>query len=68
MKIKNTEYRQQNKELIKIKLAEKITCECGCQIAKRQIGTHRKSKKHLNIMEELKMQPKVASLVLTDSV
>jgi len=40
-------YRKQNKE----KLAEKITCECGCQTKKYDISRHRKSKKHLNLME-----------------
>ena len=43
-------YRQQNKE----KFAEKITCECGCQIRRDDIAKHRKNKKHLNLME-LKM-------------
>jgi len=41
------EYRKQNKE----KFAEKITCECGCQIRKHHISRHRKSQKHLNLME-----------------
>jgi len=40
-------YRKQNKE----KLAEKITCECGCQIRKYDIPRHRKTQKHLKLME-----------------
>ena len=50
-----------------IKHATTITCECGCQITKGVIARHRKSKRHIKLMK-LKMQPKAASSVLTDSV
>ena len=40
------EYRQRNKE----KLSEKIQCECGSFVARRNISTHRKSQKHKNLM------------------
>ena len=45
------EYQKKNKEIISQKRSEIITCECGCQTSRRNISTHRKSKKHLNLME-----------------
>ena len=41
-------YYQNNLQMIKYKQEEKITCECGCEIARSGISTHRKSKKHKN--------------------
>ncbi len=35
----------------KSKLTEQITCECGCIIQKCELPRHRKSKKHINLME-----------------
>ena len=45
------EYRQENKEMISQKNKEIITCECGCDSTKGSLSRHRKSKKHLNLME-----------------
>ena len=49
------EYYQKNKQKIKEinsqKKSEIVTCECGCKSMKRNISRHRKSKKHLNLME-----------------
>ena len=42
-----------NKEIISKKMSEKITCECGCQIARRNISTHRKSNKHINLINQV---------------
>ena len=56
------EYYQKNKEVIRIKNKiykdchkedslkrnEKVTCECGAVISKRNISTHKKTQKHLN--------------------
>ena len=42
---------QQNKEDVKKKQAEIITCECGCETTRGHISRHRKSKKHLNLMD-----------------
>ena len=44
------EHREKNKEIISQKQAEIITCECGCQTARRNISRHRKTQKHLNLM------------------
>ena len=45
----NKQYRIDNKDKIK----EKITCECGCMIRRDNIAKHRKSKKHIQRMEQL---------------
>ena len=56
------EYYQKNKEVIRIKNKiyndchkedslkrnEKITCECGAVISKRNVSIHEKTQKHLN--------------------
>ena len=51
LKEMSREYYQINKEIISQKRSEIITCECGCQTSRRNISTHRKSKKHLNLMK-----------------
>lgn len=52
---KNKKYHEKNKEKINEKKAEIITCECGCQIRRGGISKHQKSKKHLKLMEQLKL-------------
>lgn len=37
-------YYENNKE----KFFEKVKCECGCEISKKNLNTHLKTKKHLN--------------------
>ena len=34
------------------KLNEKIKCECGCMIGFQHLSNHKKSKKHLKLMEK----------------
>tara|TARA_R110001592_G_scaffold4465_1_gene25198 strand:- start:1956 stop:2456 length:501 start_codon:yes stop_codon:yes gene_type:complete len=43
---KTKEYYDKNKDKLKVK----ITCECGCQITKYNMVKHKKSKKHLNLI------------------
>jgi len=46
--------KEKQKEMDKIcdkRKAQIITCECGCQLTKGTLLRHRKSKKHLNLME-----------------
>ena len=43
---RSKQYRIDNRE----KLKQKITCECGCVVAKGNITTHRKTNKHINLM------------------
>jgi hypothetical protein len=43
-------YRENNKELIKEKLDEKIICDCGCISTKRNIARHLKTKRHAELI------------------
>jgi hypothetical protein len=47
----NKIYCQEFKQKISIKRKFKIICECGCEIQKINISTHRKSLKHLKLIE-----------------
>ena len=42
------QYRIKNKE----HLTEKIKCDCGCMIRRSNISNHRKTKKHLKLMND----------------
>ena len=54
----NLNYYTENKEKIaekhKEKLKEKITCECGCEVSKINLSTHKKTKKHIKLMSSIK--------------
>ena len=45
------QYYNQNKEKISEKQKQKITCECGCILSRCSLTLHRRSKKHLDLME-----------------
>jgi len=47
---KKAEYYTKNKEKISKENATKIVCECGSEINKSSISTHRKSAKHAKLM------------------
>ena len=47
------EYRKDNKDKIAEKNAEKITCECGSVISRSSFSTHKKTKKHQKLIENL---------------
>ena len=44
-------YRENNKEEIEKKAKEKITCICGCVIRRDSLVKHKKSMKHIKLME-----------------
>lgn len=44
-------YREENTEEINKKRNEKVECECSCKISLRNISTHKKSNKHLELMK-----------------
>jgi hypothetical protein len=48
------EYCEDNKETIKIKVAEKMTCDCGSTHRKGNKASHLKTKKHQNYINSLK--------------
>jgi len=43
-------YRADNKKTLLEKGKEKITCECGSKIRRSDISSHRKTKKHINLL------------------
>ena len=45
-------YRDANKEKIKERKTQPFLCECGCTINWDEKARHRKSKKHINLMEQ----------------
>lgn len=63
--VKNKTYREENKDKIaqydrerytgarKEKYLEKVVCECGCISGRSSLPRHYKSKKHLDLMEQL---------------
>jgi len=44
-------YYEQNKEKISLKDKQRIICECGCEINRIESSRHRKSQKHIKLME-----------------
>ena len=48
-------YKEKNREQTNKKQKEKITCECGSIIRKNDISTHRRTKKHIKLLEEKSM-------------
>ncbi len=52
-KDKIKEYREKNKDKLKEKASEKVKCECGCMIRRSDIAKHRKTKKHINIINNI---------------
>ena len=44
------DYRIKNKEAISEKNKIKITCDCGAELRKVDISTHKKTKKHINFI------------------
>ena len=48
------EYKTNNVDKIKARETKKITCECGCEVIKRHLERHKKSKKHINLMCSIK--------------
>ena len=60
---KSKQYREQNREVIRVKqkeyneknkevLKQKITCDCGCVVAKRTLNKHKRTNKHIKLMEQ----------------
>jgi hypothetical protein len=45
----NKEYYENNKDITN----EKITCECGCIIRRKNLQEHKKSQKHLNLISKI---------------
>jgi len=52
---------EEHKDEILEKAKEKITCECGCEITKVYLTKHRKTDKHLKLLEKLTKSPQILS-------
>ena len=46
-------YREEHKESINKQKAERITCECGCILRRYDITRHKKSLKHIQLLENI---------------
>ena len=51
LKEKKRKYYEQNKEVIRKQQSEKVKCECGFIGYKNHLARHRKTKKHIKLME-----------------
>jgi len=47
------QYYDQHREEINEKKRKKVTCECGCDVTKPYLSTHRNTTKHILLMEKL---------------
>ena len=46
-------YREDNKEQISKQKKERVSCECGSIVNRDELSRHRKSKKHIKLLEEI---------------
>lgn len=53
IKRKTTQYYENNKQEIANKRGQKVICDCGILITKGNISTHKKSNRHIKLMEAL---------------
>ena len=42
-----------NKEKILSRIKEKVLCDCGCEIAKGNLSDHKRTKKHIDLMNNI---------------
>ncbi|ARF12391.1 hypothetical protein Klosneuvirus_5_61 [Klosneuvirus KNV1] len=50
---KRKQYHANNRDRILLKATERCTCECGSDIIKANITHHRKTKKHITLMNQI---------------
>ena len=46
------EYRENNKEKLCEKSKRKVMCDCGCEVNIGNLSTHKKTKKHIDLMNQ----------------
>ena len=51
IKERNKQYQKTNKDKISKRNNQKVTCECGCIVLKLCLTQHRKTKKHLKLIQ-----------------
>lgn len=54
-------YNANNKQSIKEHNLEKIKCECGCEVSRISLSRHKKTKKHIDMMNPVKPKPSKSS-------
>lgn len=54
----NNEWYARNAERVRAKAKKKVICECGMEISKGNLGGHRKSIKHNQIMKNRPLTPR----------
>lgn len=59
---KMKEWHKNNKEFLKKKNSEIITCECGCLITNNSLTRHKKTNKHLKLMNSLALQTDIVNI------
>ena len=52
---KKKKYDETHKEEIKEYWSKIITCECGCEITQKSLTRHKKTAKHIKLMENIKV-------------
>ena len=52
-KEKHKEYYENNREHIKQQYSKKYECECGCQIRLGDLARHKRSQKHIKLMQNI---------------
>ena len=58
-KVRNKKWYEENKEAKLTKEKERVTCECGCEVRRKEISRHKKSNKHIKLMEGLGVLEKI---------
>ena len=53
----NKQYYENNYESLREKRCEKMKCECGCDVNIYNLSRHKQTKKHINLMENLNINP-----------
>jgi len=49
----NKHYKTENKDKLLERMNQKVTCECGCIVSRCNLPRHKRTKKHLKLMENI---------------